>query len=165
MQPTEGYTPADWVSFLTGELLAATLLGKILYTDPEREWLQSLADENIFAESPLGNAQPDVQLGLNLLQSWAETARGAFTENAFDELRDDYTRLFLGPATVLAPPWESVYFNDERMVFQEQTMQVRGWYQRFELEFAGSLSRAGRSHWLRAGIRRPLGAASFERLE
>jgi TorA maturation chaperone TorD len=49
-------------------------------------------------------------------------------------LRVDYTRLFVGVGKVLAPPWESVFFNEERMVFQEQTLQVRNWYRRFGLE-------------------------------
>lgn len=43
-------------------------------------------------------------------------------------------RLFIGPEKVLAPPWESVYFNDERNIFQEQTLQVRQWYRQFGLE-------------------------------
>ena len=134
MQPTPQLTPKDWISFLTGEILATSLLGKTLYSYPDHNWLQSLADEGIFAKSPLGNQQPDVQLGLKLLQRWMDTARDAMTAEAFDDLRVDYTRLFLGPDTVLAAPWESVYFSDERLLFQEQTLQVRAWYQRFGLE-------------------------------
>ncbi len=128
------FTPTDWVSFLTGETLVARLLGKTLYIYPEKAWLQSLADEDVFTESPLGNTQPDVQRGLALLQGWAQSARGGMSSEAFDDLRVDYTRLFLGVDKVLAPPWESVYFNEERMVFQEQTVQVRAWYRRFGLE-------------------------------
>jgi TorA maturation chaperone TorD len=43
-------------------------------------------------------------------------------------------RLFVGVGQVLAAPWESVYFNDGRMVFQEQTLQVRDWFRRFGVE-------------------------------
>jgi TorA maturation chaperone TorD len=35
---------------------------------------------------------------------------------------------------VLAPPWESVHFSEERLTFQERTLQVRQWYARFGLQ-------------------------------
>lgn len=124
----------DWISFLAGEALAAGLLGRILYTYPEKNWFQALADGEVFSESPLGNDQPDVQQGLALLQSWAQTVRAGMSSEAFDELRVDYTRLMLAGDRVLAPPWESVYFSEERLVFQEQTMQVRAWYHRFGVD-------------------------------
>jgi TorA maturation chaperone TorD len=127
-------TGTDWVSTLTGEFLAASLLGKVLYTYPDREWLQSLADEDVFAESPIGNTQADVRAGLELLQAWTLSVRGGITPQAFDDLCADYTRLLLGPGEVIAPPWESVYYSAERLLFQEKTLQVRTWYQRFGLE-------------------------------
>lgn len=138
MQQQGEFTRTDWVSFFTGEALVASLLSRILYTYPDKAWLQSLADEDVFSESPLGNNQPDVQDGLELLQGWTRTARGGITSEAFDDLRVDYTRLLMGPGTILAPPWESVYFNEERLVFQEQTIQVRAWYRRFGVETANA---------------------------
>ena len=130
------FSRADWINFFTGEALAAGLLGKILLSYPEKALLQSLADEEIFTESPLGNAQPDVQRGLALLQNWAQAVRGGMSSEALDELRVDYTRLMVGVDRVLAPPWESVYFSEDRLVFQERTIQVRAWYRRFGVEAA-----------------------------
>ncbi|MCA9957681.1 MAG: molecular chaperone TorD family protein, partial [Anaerolineales bacterium] len=46
----------------------------------------------------------------------------------------DYTNLFTGMRKLPVSPWESVYFNDERLVFQAQTMDVRAWYRRYGLE-------------------------------
>ena len=45
----------DYTATLTGEMLMFQLLGKILYQAPEAEWLQSLADEEVFLELT-GNA-------------------------------------------------------------------------------------------------------------
>ncbi len=45
-----------------------------------------------------------------------------------EELANDYTRLFIGPNALPAAPWESVYVNDERMIFQESTLDVRQTY-------------------------------------
>lgn len=125
---------ADWPSILTGEILVTSLLSKVLYSYPEKAWLQSLADQDIFAELPLGNDQPDAQAGLVLLQGWANSVRGGMTTEMFDDLCSDYTRLLIGPGKVIAAPWESVYFSDERLIFTEQTLKVRSWYQRFHLE-------------------------------
>lgn len=127
-------TSPDLTSTLAGEALVFDLLGKLLYEYPDREWLQFLADESVFDEIPFGAAQPEVARGLQLLQQWTRTHRGGLLNGALDDLRVDYTRLFLGPGKVLTPPWESVQFTEERLIFQEQTLQVRQWYQRFGLE-------------------------------
>jgi TorA maturation chaperone TorD len=136
MTQTDKHVPAkaDWLTTLTAEALVFGLLGKALYAYPDRVWIQSLADEGVFEEAPLGSEQPDVLAGLALLQAWMEESHGGMPDDAFDALRSDYTSLFIGPGKVLAPPWESVYFNDARMVFQEQTLEVRTWYRRFGLE-------------------------------
>lgn len=132
--PRLAQTPLDWTSTLAGEILVFDLLGKLLYEYPERNWLQILVDEAVFDEIPFGASQPDIITGLQLLQQWMRSCQGGLLNGAVDELRADYTRLFLGPGKVLTPPWESVQFTDERLVFQERTLQVRRWYQRYGLE-------------------------------
>ena len=125
---------ADWIDTLTAEALVFGLLGRALYAYPDAEWVDLLADQTVFEEAPLGAGQPDVMAGLALLQTWAELNRGGMTHEAMEALQSDYTHLFIGPGKVLAAPWESIYFNDERLVFQEQTLDVRSWYRRFGLE-------------------------------
>ena len=125
---------ANWIDTLTAEALAFGLLGKALYIQPDGEWVQLLVDQAVFEEAPLGAEQPDVMAGLDALQTWAEVNRGGMTHEAIEALQSDYTHLFIGPGKVLAAPWESIYFNDDRLVFQEQTLEVRSWYRRFGLE-------------------------------
>lgn len=48
--------------------------------------------------------------------------------NGVDSLRSEFTRLFLGPEKLPAPPWESVYVNGEPLLFQESTLVVRDAY-------------------------------------
>jgi TorA maturation chaperone TorD len=59
---------------------------------------------------------------------------GGISKQSFDDLKMDYTKLFIGLDILPTAPWESVYFNRERLVFQEQTIQVREWYARFGLQ-------------------------------
>ena len=42
-------TDKDWGTILTGEKLLFGLLGKILYAELDKPWLQSLIDEDVFS--------------------------------------------------------------------------------------------------------------------
>jgi TorA maturation chaperone TorD len=46
-----------------------------------------------------------------------------------DSLRIDFTRLFVGPFMLLAPPYGSVYLEDSR-IMGESTIDVRSWYEK-----------------------------------
>ncbi|MHB8073845.1 TorD/DmsD family molecular chaperone [Desulfosporosinus fructosivorans] len=53
-------------------------------------------------------------------------------EDTLDKLKSEYTYLMLGPNKLPAPPWESVYLTDERMIFQENTLRVRRTYLEYQ---------------------------------
>lgn len=127
-------TTLDWAETLTGEMLLFGLLGRAFQNFPapgERPWMQTLVDQDMFQEAPFAASRPDVAEGLQLLQAWS---RAGLSDESFEAVQDDYTALFIGPAKVQVAPWESVYFSQERLTFQEQTLEVRGWYRRFGLE-------------------------------
>ncbi len=120
---------------LIGEALLFGLLGKILYGDLDKTWLESLIGEDVFTETPWGTEQPEIQRGLELLGRWAIENRSGISDAEFKALKRDQLHLFIGTDHVLAPVWESVFFSEKRFVFQEQTLQVRAWYSRFGLQF------------------------------
>ena len=72
--------------------------------------------------------------GLHLLQAWAQENRESISNERLTDLKTDYTRLFVGIVKPIAPPRVPVYFNENRMIFQEQTIQVRQWYRCLGLE-------------------------------
>jgi putative dimethyl sulfoxide reductase chaperone len=125
--------PEVTVDSLFGEYLLFGVLGKLLYKYPDQAWYQSLADDEIFIELPVFSEQAELHEGISLLKKWSENYQGG-AQGRFDELRNEYTRLFIGLGTVLAPPWESVFFSEKRLIFQEETLQVRSWYRQFGLE-------------------------------
>jgi putative dimethyl sulfoxide reductase chaperone len=90
-------------------------------------------DEDVFSETPFAANQADVQSGLALLQAWSAKAKTDLPGDGIEALKSDYTVLFIGLGSPLAPPWESVYRDEEHLLFQEETLQVRGWYRRFGL--------------------------------
>ena len=69
-------------------------------------------------------ADPD---DLALLDGWA--AELAQDPQAFAErLGSQYMRALVGPASLPAPPWESVYTSNDHLLFQEVTLNVRRAY-------------------------------------
>ena len=119
---------------LAGRALVLSLLGRLFYAAPEADWLQGLADEGVFDDIPFGAQRPEVAAGLAQLQQWTQHNRGGQLAQHLDILTSDYNRLFVGPGKIIAPPWESVQVDDERQLFQEETLAVRNWYRRFGLQ-------------------------------
>ena len=123
----------DWEPTLTGQALALGLLSNMLYSEPDLAFLQQLAEGDIFSEAPFAEDQPDTIAGLELLSNWIKTLLNDGRGSTFEEVKVDYMRLLVGTEDFKTPPWESVYFNEERMIFQEETLKVRSWYRRFGL--------------------------------
>ncbi len=68
--------------------------------------------------------------GIDQLKSFADQLNSD-TDTALDKVRSEYTRLFIGPTKLPAPPWESVYITKERLLFQESTLEVRKCYLKY----------------------------------
>ncbi len=124
----------SWKAVLTGESLLFSLLGKALYEEPDQSWLESLISKGIFDEPPFGGEVTEIQQGMEILRRWSEKNRAGIPGTEFDRIKQDHVRLFIGVGKIPAPPWESVYFSEKRLIFQEQTLQVREWYARFGLQ-------------------------------
>lgn len=51
------------------------------------------------------------------------------------QTEEEYMRLFVGPGHVKVPIWESVYFDREGLLFGENTLQVRAFYEKHGVEY------------------------------
>lgn len=109
-----------------------TLLGRVFHGVPDRELMAGLADERAFDEVPFVEGEA-AEEALRDLRQWNDGCTVPFSEDDFHGLSAEYTRLFVGGKRVIAPMWESVYFNKDRMVFQHQTFEVRAMYARYGL--------------------------------
>lgn len=110
-----------------------TLLGRLFHGVPDRELIAGVADGGLFDEMPFATSA-DAEAAREKLAAWTSQCASPFSDDDFHALSADYTRLFVGARRVLAPMWESVYFNKDRMVFQHQTFEVRAAYARYGLE-------------------------------
>lgn len=53
------------------------------------------------------------------------------SDRVLKSVLEEYTKEFIGPAVLTAPPWESVYLSKERLLFQESTLEVRRRYLKY----------------------------------
>lgn len=51
-------------------------------------------------------------------------------KNHFEELKADYAKLFVGPFTLLSPPYGSVYLDRERKVMGDSTVKLKRVYRK-----------------------------------
>ena len=91
--------------------------------------LLDLAKSESLQDWPVRPQNPDTETGIGLI---LEFLREDPAEKA-DELRIDFTRLFTGPGSSLAPPYESVYLGREKILFEAPTFDVRNIYRKFHL--------------------------------
>lgn len=117
----------DWIETLIAHELAYSYLGKVFYEPPTQALIETLAADDLFGDWPLETNQSDVETGLELLRNYCCSWR----EEQLESLQHDYRKLFIGPAQLLAVPWESVYLSPDHLLFGVQTVQVRRLYERF----------------------------------
>ncbi|NMD70049.1 molecular chaperone TorD family protein [Bacillus sp. DNRA2] len=99
---------------------------QVLFFEPvTKETLAQLQNSNSLDD--LRNIE---EAGEHLYQFFAHT-----TEAELHDAKEEFYRLFIGPETILTPPWESVYRSKEGLLFEETTFQVREHYHRHNLEF------------------------------
>lgn len=68
---------------------------------------------------------------------WSAALRKAVDDTSLAEAAGQYTRLFVGPASLPSPPWESAQVGTDRLIFQESTLAVREAYRRAGFKAAG----------------------------
>lgn len=108
-----------------------TTLASVLRTEaPTDETIAALRDPELLAQWPL----TDADLGPVGAGALAGVTELGSSQESWQEIADDQFRLIRGPGEPIAVPWESVYRSLEGLLFEEQTMQVREFYRRFNLQ-------------------------------
>ena len=93
------------------------LLSNLYLCRPTKEAIQTWKEL-------LSGEVPDSLMGLEA----AIEKMGLCSEQDFEDLLWEYTRLFVGPYKLPCPPWESVYKSARRLMMQEACDEVIGFY-------------------------------------
>lgn len=56
-------------------------------------------------------------------------------QDTLKQIQSEYDRLFVGPHSLEAPPWRSIYVGDERIIFDENTLELKEYIAEDEIVF------------------------------
>ncbi len=121
----------DKEAFLRCRPFAYALMARLFKNEPE-EGVVALLSEKATIEAILVAAGGDCRAA-DALTEMAASAE----EAGIERLRSEFTRLFLGPARLPVPPWESVFSTGEPLLFQQATAEVRQAYRAHGFEVGG----------------------------
>lgn len=108
-----------------------TALGSVLRPEaPKPDVVTAMRNPELLDQWPL--LDPELGEVGEQARAGVEELRGS--EEPYQEIADDQFRLTRGPGEPIAVPWESVYRSLDGLIFEEQTMQVRQRYKRFNLQ-------------------------------
>jgi TorA maturation chaperone TorD len=105
--------------------LLARAMQRPLDPSDSSDWLEVLGT---LADSSRSQERARADLGPAARQLAAEIMHLGRDDTAWDGVRRQYLRLFVGPYHVPAPPYESVYSTPQRLVMQEPATEVRRAY-------------------------------------
>lgn len=106
------------------------LLGSLLYNEPDAQAIETLKEGELFAELPFAEDNALALQGQRQMCAWLEEAP---IDELTQQARSDYMRLLVGAGKESAPPWGSVYLDKDRLLFSENTLHVRQFYERYEV--------------------------------
>ncbi len=111
---------------------AYDLLRLTFLAEPSRAFVESLKGGGPLRDFPFADESRLLFEGAAEAADWMSRPDAA-DDAFFEALHWDYTRMFIGPYELPAPPWESAYLNDERLLFQKETLEVRRAYLKYDL--------------------------------
>ena len=168
--PGAAAAQADW---LAARQYAYLLFQRLFGAEPSGELFSAIdvavARDAFDIACGAADGEPSFRELLGVLESAAGADAGGL-----DAWKAEYTRLFVGPAALPAPPWESVYTSHGRLVMQPSTLEVRSAYHKCGFEPAlcrrvrttmwrwswTSWLRLPRKPWRRASARTPRALAT-----
>ncbi|HEY3423659.1 MAG TPA: molecular chaperone TorD family protein [Negativicutes bacterium] len=113
-------------------VFAYDLLRRIFLEEPSKEFLEALVAGRGIEAFPLVEEHAGLREGQRLVLTYLQQ-HDIRQQQIYDRLHWDYTKLFIGPYELPAPPWESAYLNEERLLFQQETLDVRQAYLKYKL--------------------------------
>lgn len=123
----EGITKEDVKALLEARSYAYDVLRSVFLEEPTKDFLRALKEKDVLNNFPF--IQEDDLLREGIEEADRDLKEDNLSEEEkFDSLHWDYTRMFIGPAKLIAPPWQTAYLTEERLLFQEETLEVRHRY-------------------------------------
>ena len=107
------------------------VLRRTFLEEPTKAFLNLIMEKEFTAGFPFAEENEEIREGIAQIAAFLQE-HDLKSEDEYNDLHWDYTRMFIGPDKLPAPLWESAYLNKERLLFQEQTLKVRHAYLKYQ---------------------------------
>jgi Uncharacterized component of anaerobic dehydrogenases len=122
----------DLLPLLKLRVLTYDFLRRTFISEPAHELLDMISNGLEVNEFPFAVENQSLCDGVSLVKQYlVDYSRNHDHDKVLERLNWEYTRLFIGPHELAAPPWESAYLNEERLLFQKETLAVRRAYLKY----------------------------------
>lgn len=106
------------------------ILRRIFLEEPTPEFLFFITKNSLLHSFPLLNENELISIGVDQASEDLNNKNIQFRDVGFERYHWDFTRMFIGPETILAPPWESYYIH-QGLIHQATTGDVKAFYRKF----------------------------------
>ena len=110
---------------------AYDILRRFFIEEPSKEYLRIFFGKKMHHQFPFKEEDKDIAEGISDISDYMNEFDPVKNEADFEDLHWDYTRMMVGPYLLPAPPWESVYVREDKLLFQETTLKVRKKYRKY----------------------------------
>ncbi|AOV06925.1 TorD/DmsD family molecular chaperone [Sporosarcina ureilytica] len=107
------------------------ILARFFVEEPSKKYLTYFVENNLINIFPFVEDSKGMQEAIDDIKSYLKEHDVIHDDDDFENLHWDYTKMFIGPLELKAPPWESVYVRKDRLLFQENTVAVQRKYEEF----------------------------------
>lgn len=119
----------EWAAVFEARIFLYSMLKHVFYAEPNKELVDVVSNKEFIEDVPFTDENQLMAQGMEDIYLYFDEDFGH--DGAFKDLCWDYTRMFVGPASLPAPPWESAYLTEDRLLFQESTLDVRRAYLKY----------------------------------
>jgi TorA maturation chaperone TorD len=119
-------------SFLEARAFAYDILKRAFLQEPSEKFIKLLIEGEIIQAFPFADSKASLGRAINRIVKYLKLP-DVLSRKKWEILHWDYTRMFIGPGKVPAPPWESIYRDADHLYFSQETQEVRNTYRKYNL--------------------------------
>lgn len=129
MDKLKGSEVSEILNLLEVRIFAYHILKSVFMAEPRKEMISQFKN-GIINHFPFKDENNQLKEGIALVNKYFEKFD---MDEDFELLHWDYTRMFIGPYELPVHIWESAYTSKDGLLFQEETLEVRRLYLKYNL--------------------------------
>jgi TorA maturation chaperone TorD len=119
-------------SFLEARAFAYDILKCAFLQEPSKKFITLLIEGELVQAFPFADSNAAIGKAIDRIILYLKHP-DVLSRKSCESRHWDYTRMFVGPGKVPAPPWESIYRDVEHLHLSEETLEVRDAYRKYNL--------------------------------